>query len=147
MAPIVSSIEIARAPADFDYVTDPSHLAEWRDSVIASRTEGDSHPVAGSRAVTTRRVGRGERTMIAEITKHDPPTSWDVRGIDGPVRGIVTGTVKPLDDGRRSRVTIELDFEGRGLGKLLVPLVVRRQAAKEMPSNLNNLKARLETDT
>ncbi len=148
MAPIVSSIEIARPPGDvFDYVTDPSRLAEWQDSVIASRTEGDTHPVTGSRAITTRKVGRGERTMIAEITQHDPPTSWVVRGIDGPVRGIVNGTVKPLDDGRRSRVTIELDFEGRGLGKLLVPLVVRRQAAKEMPSNLNNLKARLETDT
>jgi hypothetical protein len=37
-------------------------------------------------------------------------------------------------------VTIELDFEGRGLGKLLVPLVVRRQAQQEMPRNMRSLK-------
>jgi hypothetical protein len=41
-------------------------------------------------------------------------------------------------------VTIELDFDGHGLGKLLVPLVVRRQAAGEMPKNMQNLKRRLE---
>jgi hypothetical protein len=44
-------------------------------------------------------------------------------------------------------VTIELDFEGRGLGKLLVPLVVRRQAQQEMPRNMRSLKERLEGGT
>ena len=80
-----------------------------------------------------------------EMTSISPPRSWAVRGIDGPVRGVVNGTVEPLDDGARSRVTIELDFEGHGLGKLLVPLVVRRQAQKEMPKNQRNLKERLES--
>jgi hypothetical protein len=42
-------------------------------------------------------------------------------------------------------VTIELDFEGRGIGKLLVALVVRRQARNEMPANCRRLKQRLET--
>jgi hypothetical protein len=83
--------------------------------------------------------------MTMEMTELNPPRSWAVRGIDGPVRGIVNGTVEPLDDGARSRVTIELDFEGHGLGKLLVPLVVRRQAQQEMPRNLQNLKERLES--
>jgi hypothetical protein len=41
-------------------------------------------------------------------------------------------------------VTIELDFEGHGIGKLLVPLVVRRQARAEMPTNMRSLKERLE---
>jgi hypothetical protein len=53
--------------------------------------------------------------------------------------------VTPQNDGRGSRVTIELDFTGHGIGKLLVPLVVRRSARKEMPSNLDKLKRRLET--
>jgi hypothetical protein len=53
-------------------------------------------------------------------------------------------TVGPLDEGRPSRVTIELDFEGHGIGRLLVPLAVRRQARKEMPANLRRLKERLE---
>lgn len=40
-----------------------------------------------------------------------------------------------------------LDFEGHGIGKLLVPLVVRRQARKEMPANLATLKQRIEGTT
>jgi hypothetical protein len=53
-------------------------------------------------------------------------------------------TVAPLDEGRKSRLTIELDFEGHGIGTLLVPLGVRKQASKEMPANLQTLKERLE---
>ncbi len=48
------------------------------------------------------------------------------------------------DAGAQSRVTIELDFEGHGIGKLLVPLVVRRQARTEMPANCARLRQQLE---
>jgi hypothetical protein len=37
-----------------------------------------------------------------------------------------------------------VDFTGHGIGKLLVPLIVRRQAANEMPENMKRLKQRLE---
>jgi uncharacterized protein YndB with AHSA1/START domain len=146
MAPIVESIEISRRPEDvFSYVTDPSRLPEWQESVVSVRRE-DSGPVtAGSRAIVTRRVGRRERAMTAELAELNPPTSWAVRGVDGPVRGNVKGTIEPLDDGARSRVTIELDFESHGIGKLLVPLVVRRQAQREVPRNQQKLKQRLES--
>ena len=53
-------------------------------------------------------------------------------------------TVEPLAE-TRSRLTIAVDFAGHGIGKVLVPLVVRRQARKEMPANLATLKQRLET--
>jgi hypothetical protein len=56
-------------------------------------------------------------------------------------------TVTPLDKGRKSRLTIELDFVGHGIGMLLVPLGVRKQARKEMPANLRTLKERLEDRT
>ena len=142
----MSSIEIARPPEEvFAYATDPSRLAEWQESVVSTRIEGSGPPAVGSRVVVTRRIGRGERAMTAEMTELNPPRSWGVRGVDGPVRGNVKGTIDPLDDSARSRVTIELDLQGHGLGKLLVPLVVRRQAQKEMPTNLRNLKERLES--
>jgi uncharacterized protein YndB with AHSA1/START domain len=145
VAPIVSSIEIARRPeAVFAYVMDPSHLAEWQESLVSARAEGGGPPSVGSRLITTRKVGRRERKMTMEMTSIGPPRSWTARGIDGPIRGIVNGSVEPLDDGGQSRVTIELDFEGHGLGKLLVPLVVRRQAQREMPRNMRNLKEQLE---
>ncbi len=146
MAAIVESIEIARPPEDvFPYVTDSVRLAEWQESVVSSRLEGSGPRAVGSRVTVTRRIGRGERTMTSELTELNPPTSWAVRGIDGPIRGNVRGTIESLDDGAWSRVTIELDLEGHGIGKLLVPLVVRRQAQKELPKNLQNLKERLES--
>jgi hypothetical protein len=43
-----------------------------------------------------------------------------------------------------SRLTIAVDFEGHRMGKLLVPLVVQRQARKEIPINVANLKALIE---
>ncbi len=89
-------------------------------------------------------MGPREMTQSAEIAKLTPPTHWAVRGLDGPVRGDVDGTIEPLDDGARSRVTIKLDLQGHGIGKLLVPLFVRRKAEDEMPRNMQKLKERLE---
>jgi uncharacterized protein YndB with AHSA1/START domain len=144
MAPIVVSVEISRRPEDvFAYVTDPSHLPEWQASAV--KVQADNAPTkVGTKAVVTRKAGPREMAMTVEVDEYNPPMSWGVRGVDGPVRGNVKGRVEPLDDGTRSRVTINLEFEGHGIGKLLVPLIVRRQAQKEMPQNAQTLKQRLE---
>jgi carbon monoxide dehydrogenase subunit G len=140
-----TSIEVDRVPADvFAYVTDPSRFAEWQDGVVGGHMEGDGPPSVGDLSVTTRRIGFAERPVNAEITHLDPPRTWGVRGIDGPIRAAVDVTVDPLDGGQRSRVTIEIDFRGHGIGTLLVPLVIRPQARKEMPANMQRLKKRLE---
>jgi uncharacterized protein YndB with AHSA1/START domain len=147
MAPIVESIEISRRPEDvFPYITNPSRLPEWQESVVDVRRE-ESAPIAvGSRVVVTRRVGRRKLQMTAELAELNYPSSWAVRGVDGPVRGMVKGTIEPIGEGgERSRVSIELEFEAHGIGKLLVPLVVRRQAQAEVPRNLRKLKERLES--
>jgi uncharacterized protein YndB with AHSA1/START domain len=145
VAPIVNSIEISRPPDEvFAYVTDPSQLPRWQESVVSVRWDAGTPVATGSRVVLTRRVGRIEREMTAEVAELTPPRSWAIRGVDGPVRGIVNGTIEPIEGGRGSRVTIALDFEGHGIGKLLIPLVVRRQARTEMPRNQQRLKERLE---
>ena len=145
MAAIVESIEISCRPEDvFSYVTDPSRLPEWQGSVVSVRRQDDAPLAVGSRTVVTRRVGRRQWPMTAEVSELNPPRSWGIRGVDGPVRGNVEGTIQPLDDGERSRVTIALDFEARGIGTLLVPLIVRRQARAEVPRNMAKLKERLE---
>src|SRR6266496_6448400 len=144
MAAIVNSVEISRRPEDvFSYLTDPSHVPDWQESAVSAR--GDTPLTVGSQVVVTRRVGRTERTMTNEVTELNPPKSWRLRGIDGPVRGNVKGTIEPVGNGERSRVTLALDFEGHGIGKLLLPLVVRRQAQAEMPRNMQKLKERLES--
>jgi uncharacterized protein YndB with AHSA1/START domain len=145
MTPITATTEVARPPEEvFAYVTDPSRFAEWQKNVVSGSMDGEGPHEVGARCLTTRRIGFAERPVISEITHVDPPKAWGVRGIDGPIRAIVNVTVDPLDDGRRSRLTIELDFEGHGIGKLLVAVAVRRDARKEMPANLRALQERLE---
>lgn len=145
MAPIISTIEINRPQDDvFAYVTDPSKFAEWQDGVVDGGMEDGATPAVGSVCTTTRRIGGSERRSTSEVTRLEPPASWAVHGVDGPIRAIVMVNVEPLDAGAQSRVTIEVDFEGHGIGKLLVPLVVRRQARSEMPANCRRLKQRLE---
>ena len=75
--------------------------------------------------------------------RYEPPHRWGVRGMDGPIRATVDVTVEPTADDR-SHLTIAVDFEGHGIGRLLVPLVVRREAEKEMPANVAALKQRME---
>ena len=145
MTTIVESIEISRTPADvFAYVTDPSHLPEWQASVV--NVQHDDAPVqVGKRVVVTRKAGPREMASTAEVAALEPPRTWSIRGADGPVRGNVEGRIEPLDEGARSRVTIQLDLQGHGVGKLLLPLVVNRQAKREMPQNMQRLKERLES--
>jgi hypothetical protein len=146
MAPIVTSAEIDR-PADevFAYATDPARFSEWQQGVVDGHMEGppNSAPAVGAKCVTTRRIGGANRPSTSELTHIDPPKIWGVQGIDGPIRATVEVLVEPLADSC-SRLTISVDFTGTGIGKILVPLMVRREARKEMPANMAALKKRVE---
>jgi uncharacterized protein YndB with AHSA1/START domain len=144
MAAIVASAEIARSPDDvFAYITDPTNLPEWQESVVKVECKETAVHV-GTRAQLTRRVGKREMVMTSEFVELSPPTHWALRGVDSPVRGNVDGRIEPLDNGARSRVTIEIDLHGHGIGKLLLPLVVKRKVETEMPRNMQHLKENLE---
>lgn len=146
MAPIVHTVEIDRAPKEvFDYVTDPSRFTEWQDTVSSARAESSGALEKGSRIVMTRVMPGGrEQTMTSEYIEFDPPRTYSFRVIDGPVRAFGTGTLESIGEGNRTRFTMELDFEGHGIGKLLVPLVVRRGAKKELDQSHQGLKRALE---
>jgi hypothetical protein len=104
---------------------------------------GTQAPAVGAKCVTTRRIGGANRPATSELVHIDPPRTWGVRGLDGPIRAAVDVVVQPVTD-VRSRLTISVDFSGRGIGRVLVPLVIRQQARKEMPDNLATLKRRME---
>jgi len=140
--PISTSIEVGRPATEvFDYVTDPSPFHEWQNGVTEGHLQSASPPTVGDRCLTTNgRIGFAQRPVTSEVTHVDPPHRWGVHGIDGPIRADVDVTVEPLDDDKRSKVTITMDFTGYGIGKLLVPLIVRPQARREMPVNVHRLK-------
>jgi uncharacterized protein YndB with AHSA1/START domain len=143
MQPIVTSAEIRRPAADvFAYATDPVRFSEWQKGVVDGHMEGPAD-AAGARCMMTRRIGGANRTSTSELVHVDPPRSWRVEGRDGPVRAAVDVLVEPVSDAR-SRLTITVDFTGHGIGKLLVPLLVRPEARKEMPDNMAALKQRME---
>jgi uncharacterized protein YndB with AHSA1/START domain len=144
-AAIRESIEISRSPEDvYAYLDDPSRHGEWQSQIVTSEVETAGPTRVGTRVRQTLRVGGREQKMSYEITEHDPPRSFAFRGLDGPVRPVGHGQVEPVGDGTRSRVTIELDFEGHGRGKLLRPVVVS-QARKQVPEDQRQLKERLES--
>jgi polyketide cyclase/dehydrase/lipid transport protein len=139
------SIEVERPAAEvFDYATDPTRFHEWQQGVVSGSMESMGAPEVGDHCRTTRRIGGSERPSTSELVRLEPPRMWAVRGIDGPIRARVDLAVEPLTD-QTSRLTIAVDFEGHGIGRVLVPLIVRRQARAEMPGNLAKLKERIET--
>jgi uncharacterized protein YndB with AHSA1/START domain len=142
---ITHSIEIERRPEDvFAYLDQLDRHKEWQGSVVRSRIETEGPTRVGTRAVDTRMVGGRERDVPYEITEREPPRKSSFRGVDGPIRPVGTVTVDPLDDGSRSRVTIELDLNGHGFGVLLAPLA-RRQARAQIPQDQAKLKEILES--
>lgn len=144
MAPIVTSTDISRPPAEvFAYVTDPSRFGEWQSGVVDGGIEGDGPPAVGARCYMTRRMAGSTRTFVSEITELDPPRTWAIAGIDGPIRAAVTVTVEQRQGGEHSHVTISLDFAGHGIGRMLLPAITR-QAAREADQSCQNLKRRLD---
>jgi len=142
VAPITEIVEIACSPETvFDYVADLSRHGEWQDQIVSVRVDTDGPTRVGSRATETRRVPGGPREFTYEMTEFERPTRASFRGLNGPVRPLGTLTIEPSDAG--SRVTLKLDFEGHGIGKLLLPLV-RKDARKHVPNDQAQLKARLE---
>jgi uncharacterized membrane protein len=144
MEPIVDSIEINRKPEDvFAYYEDLAKHGEWQQQIVSVRLDTDGPTRVGSRATDKRRLPGGTREVSYEITEHDAPHKSSFRGVNGPIRPRGTVTVEPLDGGARSKLTLDFELEGKGLGVLLAPLA-RANARKEIPKSHQRLKELLE---
>ncbi len=143
MTPIREQIEIARPPEDvFAYLDDLSRHGEWQSQIESIRVETDGPTRVGTRAVETRRLPVGSREFPYEITEHDPPRRVAFQVTDGPVRPVGRINLEPTGTG--TRYSMELDFEGHGVGKVMAPLA-QREARKQVPLDLARLKERLES--
>jgi uncharacterized protein YndB with AHSA1/START domain len=141
---ITHSIEIDRRPEDvFAYLEQLDRHGEWQDGIVRTRVETDGPTRVGTRVVDTRKIGGREQDVPYEVTEHDPPRTTSFRGVAGMIRPVGTARVTPLDDGSRSRLTLEFDLKGYGLGILIAPLA-RWQARTEIARSHTKLKEILE---
>lgn len=142
---ITESVEINRSPEDvFAYLDQLERHGEWQEGIVSTKVETEGPTHVGSRAVDRRKVPGGPRDIPYEITEHDPPRKVSFSGTAGPVRPVGSIMVEPVDGGSRSRLTLEIDLQGHGIGKLFAPLA-RRQAAKQVPQDQAKLKENLES--
>jgi uncharacterized membrane protein len=141
---ITSSIEINRPQAEvFAYLDELDKHSEWQRDLISSRLETEGPIGVGTRATDTRKVPGGPRDMTYENTEYDPPRKSSWRVLNGPVRAVGSVTVEPVGDGSRSRVTVDFDLEGHGIGALIAPFA-RMQARSQVPKDQAKLKEILE---
>jgi len=142
MAHIATSVEIARNPADvFAYIADFPRHPEWQEGLVSVTVETEGPSRLGTRVVHRRKLGPQTVSTTSEITAYDPPHVLGFRGIDGPIRAAGSQRVEPVGDG--SRVLFEMELEGYGFGKLMLPMA-RRQAARQVAASHEKLKRILE---
>ncbi len=144
--PPAGSVEISRPPdAVFAYVADVRRRGEWQAAVEDIQVQTPDLIGAGMEVLEKRRVpGGGARTFRWQVTDYRPPVSWGFRGVGNPINAIVQMRFTPLAQGAATTVSFQMDFQARGLGKLIVPLA-RRAARSEIPRDLTQLKAQLES--
>jgi uncharacterized membrane protein len=141
---VTARIEINRPPeVVFDYIAQLDRHGEWQPAIVSARKEPPGPTRLGTRNIETRRVPGGPREFVSEITQYDPPRILSFQGVDGPVRPRGTVNVDPIGDGSRSRVTLKLDFVGRGFGRLFA-IFAEWQARNSVPHDQARLKEILE---
>lgn len=142
---ISESITINR-PAEtvFQYVIDVTKATEWRPSLEEIRDySGPPFGVGTTFREVSKFMGR-EMVVDLTVTAMDEDRQADLRMEGGGVSGDMVWAVSP-DTDDSSTFTLSFDGEVTGwLGRLGTGLI-RRQAQKDMTSDLANLKASLES--
>jgi carbon monoxide dehydrogenase subunit G len=126
--------------ATFAYITDQDRLAEWNDHVQWAEVVGGGPVTVGSKLRQHRRRNRREFDLLFEITDHDPPRRHVVEGSVFGVGTTMSFTLQP--EGAGTRVTMTADVRGRGLRRLLAP-VVTSEMRKSTVTALAALRAHL----
>ena len=139
-AMIAHSIEIERPPEEvFAYLGQFDRHGDWQSEIVSAKVETEGPVRVGTRVKEIRKIGRREQETSFEVTEHEPPHKSSFRGVAGPVRPLGTVTVEPIGDGSKSKVSVEFDLVGHGIGKLFAP-IARKQARKTIADNQARLK-------
>ena len=142
MAHAENSITINRSAADvFNFLLDGANNPRWRPGVLDIRH--DSASPAGLGAIYKQGLkGPGGRIDgDYKITQLQPNQLIEFQVITGPARP--TGTYKLEPAGSGTRVSFVLDFQPKGLAKLMDGMIGKTMQSEV--GNLSNLKTVLES--
>ena len=140
---IEQTFAVGRPPeVVFDYLTDPSKLAEWQTSKTSVQQLTGGGPGVGMRVrERTKPPGGKEFEQVVEFTEFDRPVRVHMHIVEGPQPIDGTWSFEPDGDGTRVRFLAEGEL--RGMARVLQP-VARVVIARQMASYHRNLCRNLE---
>ncbi len=115
------SVETAASPgAVFAYLSDFTTTNEWDPGTVhTERVSGDGG--IGTKYHNTSKFMGRETELTYEVVEHRPDTRFALRGENKSV--VANDSMQIEAQGTGSRVTYTADFEFKGLGKLIAPLL------------------------
>jgi carbon monoxide dehydrogenase subunit G len=115
------SVETNATPAAvFAYLSDFTNTNEWDPGTVSTvRVSGDGG-LGTTYRNTSKFMGR-ETELTYEVIRHQPDSVFALRGENSSVVAQDTMEIEP--NGFASRVTYTADFEFKGLGRLIAPLL------------------------
>jgi uncharacterized protein YndB with AHSA1/START domain len=138
------TISIARTPEEvFDFFTDFSQAARWRQYVRTMERLDDGPLRAGSRVKVTMDLMGGPWVFELEVLVCERPSLWRHRSSESDFRGYIEYRFEPEPSG--TRVTMTVDARPASIyGWLALPLMLLRRQ-KPYKEQLPHLKRALES--
>ena len=133
---------VASPAAVFAYLSDFTHTNEWDPGTVETTLLSGDGGVGTTYHNTSKFMGRTTE-LTYEVVTHQPDTRFALRGENSSVVAQDTMVIAPHGSG--SRVTYSADFEFKGLGKLVAPLLAPAlkklgdEAEKGLQENLAKL--------
>ena len=141
MAHAESTITIDRSVKEvFDFLMDGDNNPAWRPGVADIKRLTSKPDAVGAKFKQGMKGPTGRIDAYYEIVKCEPNSLIEFRVTAGPARP--TGWYKFVSKGKSTEVTFILDFQPKGLAKLMEPMI-NKQMAEEV-ATLSNLKSYLE---
>jgi carbon monoxide dehydrogenase subunit G len=137
------SVETAASPATvFAYLSDFTNTNEWDPGTVRTERVSGDGGVGTTYHNTSSFMGR-ETELTYEVVTHQPDSTFALRGENTSVIAHDTMEIAPLGEG--SRVTYTADFEFKGVGRLVAPLLkpALKKLGDEAETGLRDALAKL----
>jgi carbon monoxide dehydrogenase subunit G len=137
------TVETSATPAAvFAYLSDFTTTNEWNPGTVRTERRTGDGGVGTTYHNTSKFMGR-ETELTYEVVEHRPDSRFALRGENASVIAHDSMEIAPLGQG--STVTYTADFEFKGAGKLIAPLLkpALRKLGDEAETGLREALARL----